>query len=207
MTKKTNPIGFRLRKTQDWTSEWFTMDKNEFVHNVFNDYLIRQEIKNFYKNNAISNLKISRIEDKTKVVLTVDNAIVFNGKNNYLINNLRKKLNKIENNIDINVEQSDFITARYVSSVLSNVIKNNKISWKLVLRKLVRRISEQNTLGYKIMLNGRLNNSDKHKCFKITHGKISLNTISNSLDYSYQVAVSKVGTISVKTWINHATIS
>lgn len=71
------------------------------------------------------------------------------------------------------------------------------------MRKLIGRLEEQKPLGYRIELNPRLNNSDKHKSFKISHGKMACNTRDSDIDYSCEIAVSKVGTISVKTWVSY----
>lgn len=54
--------------------------------------------------------------------------------------------------------------------------------------------------GIKIILNGRINNSDRSRNYKIKIGKISLISQNSKINYSESTAYTQNGTIGVKIW-------
>jgi small subunit ribosomal protein S3 len=58
-----------------------------------------------------------------------------------------------------------------------------------------------NIRGYIILLKGRIDGSDKTRKQNFSAGKVPLQTIDSKIDYALDVANTRYGLVSVKTWI------
>jgi hypothetical protein len=94
---------------------------------------------------------------------------------------------------------SSFLIAR----ALIDLMKYKKYSVKRALDMLVSNLHiENNVLGYKIAISGRLSRSRRGLYLCKKDGKISLNTVKLPIDYTSTYFKTKFGICGVKVWLN-----
>ena len=60
--------------------------------------------------------------------------------------------------------------------------------------------------GIKVQISGRVGGAEMARSETIKEGRIPLHTFRADVDYCLAVAVTKVGTLGIKTWICHGTV-
>lgn len=93
------------------------------------------------------------------------------------------------------------LLGKFISTHLKIVKQQNfflnflKESLKLFINQKFSKVQ-----GIKIILNGRINNSDRSRNYKIKIGKISLISQNSTINYSESTTYTQNGTIGVKIW-------
>ena len=60
--------------------------------------------------------------------------------------------------------------------------------------------------GIKVQISGRVGGAEMARSETIKEGRIPLHTFRADVDYCLAVAITKVGTLGIKTWICHGTV-
>lgn len=106
------------------------------------------------------------------------------------------------------LDSSMYTSVAYSSSFLIartfiDLMKYKKYSVKRALDTLVSNLhNENNILGYKIAISGRLSRSRRGLYLCKKDGKISLNTVKLPIDYTSTYFKTKFGICGVKVWLN-----
>ncbi|MGP4128226.1 MAG: 30S ribosomal protein S3 [Candidatus Carsonella ruddii] len=197
MGKKVNPIFFRLGKSTQYHSLWYS-DKKKYFKNLKADILIKEIFKkNFFFNNIIdidiiiSNLlkiniyfnELNKIEDFIEYI-------------DFLIIEISKILKK---NIIINFILEEEINSKNLSFLILNQI-NNKSSVKRIIKKEVLKLINK-FIGCKVQISGRLEGVDIARKEWYLFGSIPLHTIRNNIDFFFYEIITQYGVLGIKTWI------
>jgi small subunit ribosomal protein S3 len=203
--QKVDPRGFRLGYNKDWLSNWMVTDKKEFAQNLYEDYRIREYIRNYYQHAIISQIEIEKRDQGNSVIINIHAE-----KPGYLIG-------KGGGEIDALITQLQFETGKKVAINIMEIenpdldaqIVAQRIAMALERRMFFRRAMndaaelaiEKGALGIKIILAGRLGGAEMSRTEKVQIGNIPLSTLKADISYGFQKAITKAGAIGVKVWI------
>jgi small subunit ribosomal protein S3 len=209
MHSKVNPISYRSRRTDYQkfiSSTWFYSSKKMFANATVDDHIIREIILSFYSNSRLNKIEIFRYDgiDLVKIVLHTDNEGGLIGKAGSHLKTLKSILTRasIAQKISINIkkaENSDELTAASIARTLRKTY-NIRTIFRKNINYITNRLNNE-ALGYKIKLSGRIWGSDKTKTICFKQGRMPLTTISANIEYHFTPLISKYGSIGIKVWL------
>ena len=97
------------------------------------------------------------------------------------------------------------VNSELVCSLIVSLLKKHNRHW-LVFRFIKNIIglnfsNNASLRGLRIKIAGKINGRSRKKTRVVTFGLMPLQTVSNNISYSYQVAVTKFGAFGVKVWM------
>jgi len=205
MSRKINPITYRLGINKDWKSRWIPIGKN-FGEWLKDDEDVRNTIMARVKRAGIADIEIERTPDQYKVVIKASRPGLIIGRGGEGIQQLEKALRKIipeDTSLHLNVEELKR------TDVSAQVVAQN-MAWDLEKRMRHRRVMKRHldivmqnreVQGAKVMMAGRLNGAEIARTEHLEEGKLPLTTIRADIDYGKATAFTKYGTVGVKVWI------
>jgi len=205
MSRKINPITYRLGINKNWKSRWIPVGNN-FAEWLEEDEKVRNIIMNKVGHAGIADIEIERTPDKYKIIIKASRPGLVIGRGGEGIKSLEKELRKAVAEaavLDLNVEELKR------TDISAQVVGQN-IAWDLEKRMRHRRVMKRHldiimqnreVQGAKIMLAGRLNGAEIARTEHLEEGKLPLTKIRADIDYGKVTAHTKYGTIGVKVWI------
>ena len=205
MSRKINPLTYRLGVNKNWKSRWIPIGKN-FGEWLEEDENVRKVIMNRVKRAGIAGIEIERTPDKYKIIIKASRPGLIIGRGGEGIQQLEKDVRKVissDTSLNLTVEELKR------TEVSAQVVAQN-IAWDLEKRMRYRRVMKRqldiimqnrDVDGAKIMLAGRLNGAEIARSEHLEDGKLPLTTIRSDIDYGKATAHTKYGTIGVKIWI------
>ncbi|MBD3282208.1 MAG: 30S ribosomal protein S3 [Candidatus Portnoybacteria bacterium] len=208
MSHNVHPKSFRIKKLNDWKSQWF--NEKKYKDNLEQDYKIRDFIEKEVKDAAIDDVIIKRSANSIQIVIRAARPGIVIGRGGAGIQELKTKLiskifkGKVKGiNIKIDVEEvrkSDTeatVVAKRVAEQLER-----RMPFRRVLKQTVDKVIENPEVkGVKISVAGRLNGAEMARTEWVKKGRLPLQTIRADLDYDHIDAKTVYGTIGVKVWI------
>nr|WJE89161.1 ribosomal protein S3 [Thonningia sanguinea]WJE89178.1 ribosomal protein S3 [Thonningia sanguinea] len=203
MGQKINPLVFRFSSCKNYHHyHSFYFCNNSFFFNLTEDKKLKTYIKQIIgiKNN--NNLfKITIYKKKNLIFIKI-----------FLIKFSRfiiiKRIQKIKFNFNfLNIYYLKVKRPYEHSKIISNFViyqyKNN-VSFLKIIKKLffLLMTTTINVKGIRINISGKIDNKDISRIEWIKTGKISLNTITNKIDYSSCKIKNKYGLVGLKVFLN-----
>ena len=101
------------------------------------------------------------------------------------------------------MEFSQSLEPQLLADVLAKLIsKAKKQTWMLnSIKLLLQLIPLPRTIGYKIVLTGRINSKNKTRAIYITKKQITLQVFSTKMNFAYAQAKARIGTFGLKIWV------
>lgn len=202
MGQKVHPFGFRLGFNKTWFSRWFA--KKEYSENLFQDLVIRKEIKKDYYHAGISSVEIERLANKIRIFIRAVRPVLVIGPKGAYVSEMKKKFeNLTKREIFINVievpkpELDSQIVAENVALQLEK-----RVAFRRAMRRAVESALRLGAKGIKIRCKGRLNGVEIARAEWYLFGRLPLHTLRSDIDYGFAEARTTFGTIGVKVWIN-----
>lgn len=173
----------------------------------------KKELKAFtldnLPNKILKNLKLFT-KNKQNIYLTIKEINFVNSNKN--TKEILRALYKFEKTLFFSEGKrmiTPFITQKNSAKLLGKFISNHlkkvkqqnfflnflKESLKLLMDQKFSKLQ-----GIKIMIKGRINNSDRSRDYKIKIGKISLISINSKIDYAESTSYTTNGTLGIKVW-------
>ena len=205
MSRKINPISYRLGINKNWKSRWMPIGGN-FAEWLEEDEKVRNIVMAKVERAGIADIEIERTPDKYKVIIKASRPGLVIGRGGEGIKNLEKELRRAISDssvLDLNVEEVKR------TDISAQVVGYN-IAWDLEKRMRHRRVMKRHldiimqnreVQGAKIMLAGRLNGAEIARTEHLEEGRLPLTKIRADIDYGRVTAHTKYGTIGVKVWI------
>jgi len=200
--QKVHPFGFRLGFNKTWFSRWFA--KKEYSENLFQDLVIRKEIKKDYYHAGISSVEIERLANKIRIFIRAVRPVLVIGPKGAYVSEMKKKFeNLTKREIFINVievpkpELDSQIVAENVALQLEK-----RVAFRRAMRRAVESALRLGAKGIKIRCKGRLNGVEIARAEWYLFGRLPLHTLRSDIDYGFAEARTTFGTIGVKVWIN-----
>lgn len=205
MSRKVNPIMYRLGINKDWKSRWIPIGK-DFSKWLEEDEKVRNIIMDKVGRAGIASIEIERTPDKFKVIIKASRPGLIIGRGGEGIKNLERDLKKAISEkavLSLNVEELKR------TDISAQVVGQN-IAWDLEKRMRYRRVMKRHldiimqnreVQGARIMLAGRLNGAEIARKEHLEEGKLPLTKIRADIDFGRVTAHTKYGTIGIKVWI------
>lgn len=211
MGQKSNPNGLRLGIIRTWESKWYAEDK-QVPSWVYEDFQIRNLIKNHYPKATISQIEIKRLKKTNDEVVEIElytSKIGFiQGPDNKNKNSLISKIeNLIKKKIQINIFEVKAVNKIAVLVAQNIAIQlQQRAFYKTVQKSAVQKALRSGVKGIKIIITGRLGGAEKARQESISMGVVPLNTLKADIDYACEEAHTTYGVLGVKVIINHGEV-
>ncbi|MCB1711770.1 MAG: 30S ribosomal protein S3 [Candidatus Riesia sp.] len=204
MGQKVNPIGIRLGFIRKSNAFWYPYN-DTFANTLKNDLTIRSYLRNnLSKKAGISTILIERINQNIKIIINAAKPGLIIGKRGEDIEKLRLKLNKLYDNISINInveeikkpELDAFLIAENVALQLKK-----RVVFRRAMKRVVTNAMKQGAKGIKVAISGRINGADIARKEWCKEGRIPLHTFKADIDYGFAESHTVYGLIGVKVWV------
>ena len=101
MGQKVSPVGLRIGVIRDWESRWYA--EKEYGDLLLEDVKIRELIFKDCADCLVSRVEIERSKNRVNLIIRTARPGIFVGSDGSKIEELKKKLAKLTNNKDINI--------------------------------------------------------------------------------------------------------
>ncbi len=203
MGQKTDPRGFRLVVTKDWSSRWYANSKN-FSTLLLEDIKIREYLtKKYGRRAALGRILIERPAKSIKITLYTARPGVIIGKKGEGIEHLKADLQKfVSVPLHINVEEirRPELNAKIVADQVAIQIEK-RVAFRRAMKRAMQASVKMGAIGIKIMTSGRLNGIDIARSEWYREGRVPLHTLRANIDYATSEAQTTFGIIGIKVWI------
>lgn len=213
MGQKVNPHGLRVGIIKPWSSQWYA-SKEEYSSNLLEDNKIRKYLKKEYYNYSISDMKIKRINNREKSILTI---IIYTGKPGAIIGKegsgierIKKGIKAITNNKIVNISIVEVKKPDSDAQLLAEKVAldlERRISFKRACKSTLQLAKRSGVKGIKLMVSGRLDGAEIARSEKYHEGSIPLQTLRADIDYGVAEAHTTFGIIGVKVWVYNGEVS
>lgn len=207
MGQKVNPNALRISINRSWISKWEADNTRQTAQWIIEDEKIRNYLLVNYKLAQIVETKIERTQKTIVVdVIAGQPGLIF-GKDNANIKPITLAINKIVGRkitVSLNVVafENTAASARLIAREIANAIEK-KVSFRVAQKMAIKKALQQGRVkGIKTNVSGRLGGVEMAREEGYSEGVIPLSTLRADIDYAFEIAHTKYGTIGVKVWIN-----
>ena len=202
MGQKVHPKGLRLGIIKGWDAKWFS-EKNyaDFIHE---DLAIRKFIKKNLFSAGISRVEIERTANRVRVTIHTSRPGMVIGKGGANIEKLRKDLEKLADNKQIQVNIAEIKNAELDAQLVAENVAaqlEKRISFRRAMKQAVTKTLRLGAEGIKISCSGRLGGAEMARTEWYREGRVPLHTLRADIDYALAEADTTNGKIGVKVWI------
>ena len=205
MGQKVNPIGLRLGINKDWQSTWFA-NKQNFAANVKEDHDIREFFKKKYSQAGVSQVGISRTENKLQIDIYTGKPGMIIGQKGAGIEQIKKELSKVVRpvkNLVLNVKEvkKPDLDATLVADSIAQQLEK-RVAWRRALKQAIQRVMKAGAKGCKVQVSGVIDGANTMgRTEKYMEGSLPLHTLRADVDYAETAAYTNYGKLGIKCWI------
>lgn len=207
MGQKVNPNALRININRSWISKWEANDSSQTAQWIIEDEKIRNYFLTNYKLAQIVETKIERTQKTITVdVIAGQPGLIF-GKDSANLKSITLAINKIVGrkiNVKFNVItfENTATSARLIAREIADAIEK-KVSFRVAQKMAIKKALQQGHVkGIKTNVSGRLGGVEMAREEGYSEGVIPLSTLRANIDYAFEIAHTKYGSIGVKVWIN-----
>ncbi|OGM18398.1 30S ribosomal protein S3 [Candidatus Woesebacteria bacterium RIFCSPHIGHO2_01_FULL_37_10] len=212
MGQKINPIGFRLGSYLPWKSRWFSEDSS-YKDFLLEDIKIRKALFERLKLAGITNVEIERLPKSMVIILTVSRPGIVIGRGGTGLEDLKKYIIGILQNIRgrvvkdtkidlrVNEVKDPELSAQLVASRIVSDLERRMPHRKVVMRA-VERVMQAGALGIKVVLSGRIGGIEIARVEKFHRGSVPTQVLRERIDYAQMPALLKKGYVGIKVYIH-----
>jgi small subunit ribosomal protein S3 len=203
MGQKVHPEGLRLGIIKDWKSKWVV--KKNFKDILFEDYKIRDFVKDRLYSAGISKIEIDRAGNKAVVKIYTAKPGMIIGKKGIEVEEIRKELEKMTGKqilIEPREVQKPEIEAQLIAENIAQQIEK-RVSYRRAMKKAIQTAmsAEAGAQGIKVCVAGRLQGAEIARTEWYVEGRVPLQTLRADIDFGFAIAKTTYGTIGVKVWV------
>nr|YP_009394593.1 ribosomal protein S3 [Vertebrata thuyoides]ARW63155.1 ribosomal protein S3 [Vertebrata thuyoides] len=204
MGQKTHPSCFRIGITEFHRSSWFSK-MQDYPIIIEEDYKIRSYIENKLEKAGIAKVNINRKLDQTEINIHTARPGIILGKSGSGIEIIRNEITnslKISNKIRLNLieitepDREAKLLGQWIAQQLEK-----RIAFRRALRQGIQKAQKANITGIKIQISGRLNGAEIARKEWAREGRVPLQTLKATIDYSYTQANTIYGILGIKIWL------
>jgi len=202
MGQKVNPHGMRIGINKDWSSKWYSNNK-DFSKYLASDIKIRKYLTKRLKDAAVSSININRNTKKTEVVIYTAKPGVVIGHGGEEIEKIKNELCKLTNeNVVVSIFEikNPDMVANLVAQNIARQIEARG-SYRMAMKRAIRNTMKAGAKGIKTLASGRLNGVEIARSEGYNEGTIPLHTLRADVDYGFAEADTTFGKIGIKVWI------
>ena len=204
MGHKVNPKIFRIGRSQEWSSKWFS--RKNFSQQLQADHKIRKHIQAKLKTAGVSKIEIERPADEVKVIIHTAKPGVVIGRGGAGVQDLKKEIiDKFladKKNVNLVIKEVDKprLDAQLILQEAIEQVEK-RMRYRRVMKQVVRQTMEAGAKGVKIRMAGRLNGVEIARREVLSEGRLPLHTIRADIDYARGNAHTTYGVIGIKVWV------
>lgn len=207
MGQKVNPIGLRLGINRTWESRWYakTADYGDLLHQ---DLAIRNFLFAELKNASVARITIERPHKKCRITIYTARPGIVIGKKGGDIEKLRQKVTRlVDGEVFINLIEvrKPEIDANLVADGIAQQLER-RVSFRRAMKRSMQSAMRMGAVGCKIKLGGRLGGAEIARDEQYQEGSVPLHTLRADIDYGVARALTAMGIIGIKVWINKGEI-
>jgi small subunit ribosomal protein S3 len=219
MGKKVNPNSFRSGIFNNYNSNWFNFNLNNYSNLINEDYIIRNLIGTFFKSKFfILDIPIinRNLNGELEIIINYFNIVKI--EKNKLKQKLKLKklylVKKIKNYLNNKIRNYKKLFIKFYqvksldnSAKLINLIIFKKLDKKIPLKRIIKELinfvfNQSKIKGIKIKISGRLLGEEKSNITYEKMGVLSLQTICKDVKYSFDLYSTTYGSVGFKLWIS-----
>ena len=207
MGQKVNPIGLRLGINRTWESRWYA-NSAEYGDLLHEDIKMREFILKELKNASVSRVIIERPHKKCRITIYTARPGVVIGKKGGDIEKLRLKLSKmVDSEVFLNLVEvrKPEIDANIVADGIAQQLER-RVSYRRAMKRSLQSAMRMGAIGCKMKLGGRLGGVEIARVEQYQEGSVPLHTLRADIDYGTARAMTAMGIIGIKVWINKGEI-
>ena len=202
MGQKVNPHGMRIGINKDWSSKWYSNNK-DFSKYLASDIKIRKFLNKKLKDASVSSININRDSKKTEVIIYTAKPGVVIGHGGEEIEKIKKELCKLTGeNVVVSIFEikNPDLVANLVAQNIARQIEARG-SYRMAMKRAIRNTMKAGAKGIKTLASGRLNGVEIARSEGYNEGTIPLHTLRADVDYGFAEADTTFGKIGIKVWI------
>ena len=206
MGQKVNPIANRLGIIKGWDSNWY--GGKDFSEKLVEDAKIRKYLNVRLSKASISKIIIERTLKLVTVTISTARPGMIIGKGGAEVDKLKEELKKLTGkDVQINIFEVKHpeVDATIVAQTIARQLEG-RVSYRRAIKTAIASTMRSGAEGIKVQISGRVGGAEMARSETIKEGRIPLHTFRADVDYCLAVAVTKVGTLGIKTWICHGTV-
>ena len=203
MGQKINPIGLRLGINRTWSSRWYA-NASEYGDLLHQDLNIRSFLMGELKNASVSRIVIERPHKTCRITIYTARPGVVIGKKGADIEVLRKKVaSMVDGEVFINLVEvrKPEVDANLVADGIAQQLER-RVSFRRAMKRSLQSAMRMGAKGCKIKLGGRLGGAEIARVEQYQEGSVPLHTMRADIDYGTARAMTAMGIIGIKVWIN-----
>ena len=207
MGQKINPIGLRLGINRTWSSRWYA-NSDEYGDLLHQDLTIRSFLMGELKNASVSRIVIERPHKTCRITIYTARPGVVIGKKGADIEVLRKKVaGMVDGEVFINLIEvrKPEVDANLVADGIAQQLER-RVSFRRAMKRSLQSAMRMGAKGCKIKLGGRLGGAEIARVEQYQEGSVPLHTMRADIDYGTARAMTAMGIIGIKVWINKGEI-
>lgn len=209
MSQRTHPRIKRITTTTDWASKGFYDRK--YPEYLQEDHLIREYMEKKLVGVGINEIEIRRSPSELSVVIHSARPGIVIGRGGEGVKMLKEELEKLlikrgsgdDRKIRIEVKEvkDPWSSARIAAQEMAIQLEK-RIPYRRVIKQAMSKITaNRNVKGARIEVAGRLNGAEISRTEHISEGNLPRETLRADLDYAFEEAYCKFGTIGIKVSI------
>ena len=202
MGQKVSPIGLRVGVIRDWESRWYA--EKEYGDLLLEDVKIREMILKDCADCLVSKVEIERSKNHVNLIIRTARPGMFIGQDGGKIAELKKKLEKLTNKKEININIVEVanpdLDARLVALKIVKMLEERQ-SFRTAQKRAIQQTMRAGAKGIKTSIGGRLGGADIARSEGYSEGSVSLHTLRSDIDYAWEEAMTAYGKLGVKVWI------
>ncbi|AGF47277.1 small subunit ribosomal protein S3 [Candidatus Kinetoplastibacterium desouzaii TCC079E] len=202
MGQKIYPTGFRLPVSRNWSSRWYSEDR-DFSSILAGDIRIREYLKKKLKSASVSRVLIERPAKNARVTIYSARPGVVIGKRGEDIEILKADLQKLAGvPVHVNIEEvrKPETDAQLIADSIAQQLEK-RIMFRRAMKRAMQNAMRLGVQGIKIMSSGRLNGIEIARTEWYREGRVPLHTLKANIDYGTSEARTTYGIIGVKVWV------
>ena len=206
MGQKVNPIANRLGIIKGWDSNWY--GGKDFSEKLVEDAKIRKYLNVRLSKASISKIIIERTLKLVTVTISTARPGMIIGKGGAEVDKLKEELKKLTGkDVQINIFEVKHpeVDATIVAQTIARQLEG-RVSYRRAIKTAIASTMRAGAEGIKVQISGRVGGAEMARSETIKEGRIPLHTFRADVDYCLAVAITKVGTLGIKTWICHGTV-
>jgi small subunit ribosomal protein S3 len=202
MGQKVSPVGLRIGVIRDWESRWYA--EKEYGDLLLEDVKIRELIFKDCADCLVSRVEIERSKNRVNLIIRTARPGMFIGQDGSKIAELKKKIEKLTKNKEININIVDIanpdLDARLVALKIVKMLEERQ-SFRTAQKRAIQQTMRAGAKGIKTSIGGRLGGADIARSEGYSEGSVSLHTLRSDIDYAWEEAMTAYGKLGVKVWI------
>ena len=202
MGQKVSPVGLRVGVIRDWESRWYA--EKEYGDLLLEDVKIRELILKDCADCLVSRVEIERSKNHVNLIIRTARPGMFVGSDGAKIAELKKKLEKLTKNKEININIVEVanpdLDARLVALKIVKMLEERQ-SFRTAQKRAIQQTMRAGAKGIKTSIGGRLGGADIARSEGYAEGVVPLHTLRADVDYAWEEAMTAYGKLGVKVWI------